>query len=147
MSPDARGGETTLLAITTGTTRWSIPSASVAGIGRLSEWTGAPPLDVSALLGACASANVGDEARVVVLDAQGQQLPLLATGSLRLLHTTSEQLLELPPALRRASPLISQVALLEGTPQLYVLDPQQLLQAWQRPQSAMADDVHPSSSR
>ena len=147
MSPDARGGETTLLAITTGTTRWSIPSASVAGIGRLSDWTGAPPLDVGALLGASASANDGDEARVVVLDAQGQQLPLLAAGTLRLLHTTSEQLLELPPALRRTSPLISQVALLEGTPQLYVLDPHQLLQAWQRPQSAMADDVHPSSSR
>jgi hypothetical protein len=145
--PDARGRDSTLLAITTATTTWSVPSAFVAGVGRLSEWTGAPPLDVSALLGAPASTNDSDEARVVVLDAQGQQLPLLAAGSLSLLHPTPEQLLELPQALRRASPLIVQVALLDGVPRLFVLDPLQLLQAWQRPQSATADDVHHSSSR
>jgi chemotaxis signal transduction protein len=145
--PDDRGRDSTLLAITTATTTWSVPSAFVAGVGRLSEWTGAPPLDVSALLGAPASANESHEARVVVLEAQGQTLPLLAAGSLSLLHTTPEQLLELPQALRRASPLIAQVALLHGVPRLFVLDPQQLLQAWQQPQSATADDVHHSSSR
>jgi hypothetical protein len=145
--PNARGGHTTLLAITTATTTWSVPSASVASVGRLSEWTGAPPLDVSALLGGPLSTNDSDEARIVLLDAHGQQLPLLATGSLSLLHSSPEQLLELPLALRRASPLIAQVALVDGTPRLFVLDPRQLLLAWQRPPSATADDVHPSSSR
>ena len=132
----------TLLAITTTAASWCVPGGAVAGVGRLSEWTGPPPLDVGALLGAATAPGESDEARVVVLATEGEQLPLLAAGSLSLLHTTADQLLELPPALRRAAPVVAQVALLEGAPRLFVLDPRGLLEAWRTP-----TELHPSPSR
>lgn len=143
MVHDARA----LLAISTPAATWSVPSSSVAGVGRLSEWTGAPPLDVGALLGAPTPPDASDEARVVLLDAQGQQLPLLAAGRLSLLHTTPDQLLELPAALRRSSPLVAQVAVFDGAPRVFVLDPLGLLEAWRNPRSAVADEAPPSLTR
>lgn len=134
----------TLLAIQTTAASWCVPGAAVAGVGRLSEWTGPPPLDVAALLGAAPASAGHDEARIVVLATEGEQLPLLATGSLTLLHTTADQLLELPRVLRRAAPVVAQVALLDGAPRLFVLDPRGLLEAWRTPPAATAADLHPS---
>lgn len=125
-----------------------MPGGAVAGVGRLSEWTGPPPLDVAALLGAApASAEHDEEARIVVLATESEQLPLLATGRLTLLHTTADQLLELPRVLRRAAPVVAQVALLDGAPRLFVLDPRGLLEAWRSPPAATAADLHPSAPR
>jgi hypothetical protein len=137
----------TLLAVTTPAASWGVPGGVVAGVGRLSEWTGPPPLDVGALLGATTAPSESDEARIVMLATDGEQLPLLATGSLSLLHTTADQLLELPQALRRSAPVVAQVALLDGAPRLFVLDPRGLLEAWRNPQATPATELPPSAPR
>ena len=152
---EARPASTTLLAVRSANPEagsperaWSVPGAAVSTIERLSDWSGEAPLDVAVLLGGASGDEA--EARVIVVQTRGAQLPLLARGGLSLLHTSPTHLLALPAAFQSASPLVEQVALLEGSPALFVLSPERLFEAWQRalsPVAASSPDSSPSLQR
>jgi hypothetical protein len=135
----------TLLAVRGKASSWSVPGHAVAGIERLSDWSGDAPLDVGGLLGEVQGA--GEDARVVVLQQASRSLPLLATGSLSLLETTAEQLLALPAVFQSSLSLVDRVAVIDGAPALFVLSPERVLQAWYGPAELEPDVPSPSSSR
>ena len=124
----ARPAKSGLLTIRGAGSTWGIPSAAVQGVEACGDTPGAKaPLDVLALLGA-APATPGQASRVVVLNVHGAELRLLVHGVLTLTETTSSSLLPLPPALQRATPLVSHVAVVDGKPALFVLSPERLLE-------------------
>ena len=133
----------TLLTVRGKASSWSVPGRAVASIERLSDWSGEAPLDVGGLLGEVQGA--GEDARVVVLQQEQRSLPLLATGNLSLLETTSEQLLALPAVFQSALSLVDRVAVVDGVPSLFVLSPERLLQAWYGPAELEPDAPSPLS--
>jgi hypothetical protein len=142
---DVQKTGTALLAVRSGTASWSVPGAAVTRIERLSDWAGDAPLDVAQLVG---NAGAGDaELRVLVLDTEGQELPLLARGTLALIESSPERLLAMPAAFHASAPLVDRVALIDGAPALFVLSPSRLLEAWRSLQRLARADSVPLSSR
>ncbi len=135
-----------LLIIRAGQSSWAIPSSAVFNVERPGSGSGSAALDVLALLGR--SSGDGDlSERIVVLQVGAEHVRLLVRGELRLAESRPTDLLALPPALRRASPLISHVAVVDGKPAVFVLSPERLLHA-SRSQSALSitDDSARGSS-
>ncbi len=74
---------------------WALPAERVKRIVLESEWTGEPPFDI------CGYLNVGadvasNDARVLVLEAPGGQLPIRAASPVELERFAAEQLAPLP---------------------------------------------------
>lgn len=130
LSAELRSAGTALLKIGVGSRGYAIPSACVLGIERLCDWHGEAALDVLPLLGIAAPASLLDasDARVALLDAGEQPLPLLVRGALTLIHPAAGELLALPVAMQKL-PLVSHIAVVNGKPSFFVLSPVRLAQA------------------
>ena len=142
---EARTSAGALLTIRTAGSAWGIPSAAVVGIEPVSEGNDAA-LDVLALLGA-APVSPLETPRVVILQVRGTQLRLLVRGALALVETTAGNLLPLPPALQRTTPLVSHVAVVDGKAALFVVSPERLLQASRGGPHPPSPTLHDSASR
>jgi hypothetical protein len=131
MQPSAefRSASTALLTIETDAHGYAVPGACVLGIEHGRDWRGEPPLDALALLGLSAPSVLDEDARVAVLDAGDERLPLLIRGTLTLIHPAAEELLVLPPALQSLNGLVSHVAVVKGKPSFFVLSPVLLARA------------------
>ena len=143
--PEARPAASALLTIRTADGAWGIPSASVVGI---EPWSAASDaaLDVLALLGSV-PASPHETPRVVVLQVRGAELRLLVRGALALVETAASNLLPLPPALQRTTPLVSHVAVVDGKAALFVVSPERLQQACRRSSRPPSPPLNDSASR
>lgn len=126
LSAELRSESTALLAIEEAGRGYAVPGACVLGIEYLRDWQGDQPLDVTALFGFRAEQTAQQAARVAVLDAGAERVPLLVRGSLRLIEPGPEDLLALPLSMHSTAGLVSHVALVAGIPSLLVLSPARL---------------------
>jgi hypothetical protein len=116
-----------LLAIQSGHSSWALPSTAVASVEAFEPGSSDDALDLLQFLGAPVEA--AGEARVLVVQAFGERLRVLARGALRLLDPSDVSVLPLPAALQKDSPLISHVGVVAGVPALFVISPARLLSA------------------
>ena len=124
---DGAPATTVLLTIDGGNTVWAIPSAAVTNIEPFTDADAETAADVRALLGAAPAPD--QTKRVLTLQDQGQRLRLLTCGALRLRTVAEHELVPLPPAFDRCSPLVTHVALVDGRAELLVLSAERLLLA------------------
>lgn len=146
---DSRPLPSALLTINGQGGAWGIPSIAVASIERFTA-TKEAPVELLSLLGVAAPAP-SDDARVLVLDVQGERLSLLVHGALQLAQTAAEDLLPLPASLQTQTPLVSHLAVIDGKPALFVVSPERLLEAARRAATAPSRDAghapHDSAAR
>jgi hypothetical protein len=120
---------TRLLTIRGSAGVWGIPSAAVASIEPLRADAATLPPGLLALLGVATPTDANQRARVLVLEVEGERVPLLVHGALELAEAAAADLLQLPAAVRSMTPLLSHLAVLDGKPALFVISPERLLQA------------------
>jgi hypothetical protein len=126
---EATNATLVLLTIRGASGAWAIPSSAVASIEPPESAELTSPVDLLALLGAAPPAPGAERGRVLIVQADGQRLPVLVHGALHLAETAGSDLLQLPTALQPSAPLISHLAVSDGKPDLFVLSPERLLKA------------------
>lgn len=136
-----------LLTIDSARGSWGIPSSAVASVAQASPQAAEATQSLLALLGIEAPNGALLEARVLVLQVGSERVSLLVHGALTLLDATAADLLPLPAAVRRITPLVSHLAVVGGKPALFVVSPERLLQAARAaaPDSSSHDAVRGSS--
>ncbi len=120
---------TALLTIHGESGAWGIPSSAVASVEQPDAAAADEPVELLTLLGIAEPLDPQRQARVLVLQVQGERLHLRVHGTLQLAQSSATQLLPLPDALTKSSPLISHLAVVDGKPALFVVSPERLLQA------------------
>lgn len=125
---------------------WGIPSSAVASVQR-SEAGDAPPLELLTLLGVPRAREAHGNARVLVLEVQGQRAALLVHGTLHLAEAAVSELLPLPAAVQAQTPLLSHLAVIDGKPALFVVSPERLLQAALGASAALSSHSAQASAR
>lgn len=124
---DAERATTALLTVEGGNLVWAIPSAAVTSIEPFTDADAATAADVRTLLRAAAADELTK--RVLTLQVQSKLLRLLTRGTLGLRTLGERELVPLPAAFDRCSPLVTHVALVEGRAELLVVSPERLLLA------------------
>ena len=115
---------------------WGIPSTAVISIEKPRDGAVTPP-ELRILLGVATPSDAGQSARVLVLEVEGERASLLVHGALGLAEAAAADLLQLPPALRAMTPLLSHLAVVDGKPALFVISPARLLEAARGASSAV----------
>lgn len=83
--------------------RWSVRASCVARIVPAADWRAAPPIDVLAALGPTPRSR----RIIVVQDARGREIAVLAAGAIDIGDVDPASVLPLPPVLAGSAPQIA----------------------------------------
>ena len=109
---------------------FAIPTAHVERIVAAAEWAGEPPARLGDLLGLDDPLSLEKkrvESRVVLLAIENEELPVAISEVIGVTTIASNDILPLPPLVRRVAPRLEGLALREGAGHLLVLDTAALL--------------------
>jgi hypothetical protein len=110
-----------LLAWSGRSATFALDAASILRVVEHGEWSGSEPYDLSRVLDLDESV---EPVRVLEVQKGASRIGLLAFGAMRLWRVTEENLLDVPELLRAhgAGALFHQLAVVDGSPALWVLD-------------------------